>query len=271
MVATVAGRALVDLGTAKPKSTANVCFLCSKPAGRSKIPFTCSVCKRECHKKCSGLSREEQEVFIAANSWKCPDCVPKVKPKPNPISVAPSHQSRRRHFCNGVSSVCYNGMRMESLTKMPELESCVKKFDFDVVIIQESKLQAKHKTPLLQGFTTVRRDRGCKPGCPEGKGGGLLTFVKEDIPYTVVTLPETPDDSPLERLSVQLRAGAEGSIRVVNVYCPPLRGDQHGREFNPNELPASRKEVICGDLNAHSTLWDREQPEDERGRRWRSG
>ena len=74
-------------------------------------------------------------------------------------------------------------------------------------MIQESKLQAKHKTPLLQGFTTVRRDRGCKPNSPEGKGGGLLTFVKDDIPYTVVELADTPVDSPLERLSVQFRAG----------------------------------------------------------------
>ena len=264
-VETLAGRALDDIGAPKPKSCAVICFLCSKPAGRSKIPFTCSVCKRECHKKCSGLSRKEQEVFIAAMAWKCPDCVPKAKPKPKPSSASTQPAEPKAAFVlRGVLRILqWNADGIQ--TKMPELESRVKEYEFDVIMIQESKLQAKHKTPQLRGYTTIRRDRGCRPGCPEGKGGGLLTFVKEDIPYTVVELAEIPDDSLLERLSIQLRAGTEGAIRVVNVYCPPTRGAQPGGEFNPNELPASRKDVICGDLNAHSVLWDREQPEDERG------
>ena len=267
MVETLAGRALSDLGAAKPQSTANVCFICSKPAGRSKIPFTCSVCNRECHKKCSGLSRQEQEVFLAAKTWKCPECAPKAKTKLKPMSEGKQASEPKAAFVQRgvVRMMQWNADGI--LTKMPELESRVKEFDFDVVMIQESKLQAKHKTPLLQGFTTVRRDRGCKPNSTEGKGGGLLTFVKEDIPYTVVELAETTTDSPLERLSVQLRAGTGGNIRVTNVHCPPLRGDRSGEAFNANELPASRRDIICGDLNAHAVLWDRVQPEDERGER----
>ena len=70
----------------------------------------------------------------------------------------------------------------------------------------------------------MRRDRGWKPDGQECKGGGLLTYVKDDIPNTVVELAETSGKSLLKRLSVQVRSSTEGVVRVVNVYCPPVRG-----------------------------------------------
>ena len=228
------------------------------------MPFVCSVCRRECHKACSGLSRKEQEVYAAADAWKCPHCIPK---KPKVVDTAPhlrSAEPKAAFIQRGALRILqWNADGVG--TKMPELESRVREFEVDIVLIQESKLQAKHRTPQLQGYSVVRRDRGSRGGYQEARGGGLLTYVKEDIPYTVVELAEASDESLLERLSVQLRTGMEGAVRVVNVYCPPVRGDHRGVLFVASEPPSSRGDVICGDLNAHSMLWDREQPEDERG------
>lgn len=90
---------------------------------------------------------------------------------------------------------------------MPELERCVQEYDIDVVVLQESKLMGKNRTPQLIGFTAVRQDRSGREGSVERRGGGLLTYVKSDIPYTVVDLPEAPEGSLLERLTVEVRAG----------------------------------------------------------------
>ena len=44
-------------------------------------------------------------------------------------------------------------------TKRVELEEFVNRWEVDVVVVQESKLAKSHKTPKLQGFTAVRKDR----------------------------------------------------------------------------------------------------------------
>ena len=52
---------------------------------------------------------------------------------------------------------------------------------------------------------------------------------------------------------------------LSNVYCPPSRGANHGNEFEMSELPHDRNAITGGDLNAHSQMWDRWQPEDSLG------
>ena len=63
----------------------------------------------------------------------------------------------------------------------------------DVAVVQESKLNETSKTPQFQGYTVVRKDREC--GRSEGavRGGGLLTLVRDSIPYK--RNPEWGDDN----------------------------------------------------------------------------
>ena len=61
-------------------------------------------------------------------------------------------------------------------TKMAELNSLVEVLDVDVILIQETRLTNKSKTPVLHGYTAVSKDR---PNM-EFPGGGLLTYVKID-------------------------------------------------------------------------------------------
>jgi exonuclease III len=50
----------------------------------------------------------------------------------------------------------------------------------DVLLLQETKLIPANPTPTLPGYSVIRRDRLPVPG---GRWGGLLTYVKADIPF----------------------------------------------------------------------------------------
>ena len=55
---------------------------------------------------------------------------------------------------------------------------------------------------------------------------------------------------------IQLNSSSQKPMICANVYCPPTRGEMHGREFCTSELPADKNTIIGGDLNAHSHMWD---------------
>ena len=55
--------------------------------------------------------------------------------------------------------------------KLTELDEFLKRHNVKVAVIQESKLSSNSKTPSIQNFTTVRKDRF------QGLGGGLLTLI----------------------------------------------------------------------------------------------
>ena len=62
-------------------------------------------------------------------------------------------------------------------TKIDELKYFLQEFKIDVTLIQETKLLEKSKTTVIKGWTSIRADREDA----EFPGGGLITYVKEDI------------------------------------------------------------------------------------------
>ena len=104
--------------------------------------------------------------------------------------------------------------------------------------------------------------------CIRDRGGGLLTLVREDVPYREVTPVRASEGSALESLSVVVPVGDGDALTLVNVYCPPARrgqGEDRVAGFDPASLPCHRGVLIGGDLNAHSPLWDPFQPGDALG------
>ena len=142
---------------------------------------------------------------------------------------------------------------------MLELTNTANKLKADIILIQESKLCAKDKSPCLPGFVTVRKDRGINTG------GGLITFIKDDIPFTDIMNPTSIPGSLLEILTVKLEPKSCRNLSFANVYCPPTRGDRRGQEFDTSELPDTKDAIIGGYLNIHSNVWDHWQPEDQMG------
>ena len=148
-----------------------------------------------------------------------------------------------------------NGLK----NKMVELEDKARTLEIDIILIQESKLRSSDANPKLKGYATIRKDREV------GRGGGLVTFIKEDIPFTVIDHSNGVPNSLLEILMTDNQAPSMHRLTFVNVYCPPTRGSNYGHEFCTTELPSEKNVFIGGDLNVHSTTWDRWQPEDEMG------
>ena len=158
-------------------------------------------------------------------------------------------------WLRGGCSSSANSASTDLETKMVELEDRANSSKSDVIMIQESKLRATDPDPKLKGYTTIRKDRGV------GRGGGLITFVKEDIPFTVVTHTEAVEGSLLEILLVDINLASLSKTMCANVYCPPTRGSQQGSELDTRELPYAENTIVGGDLNANSSLWDSWQPE----------
>ena len=82
-------------------------------------------------------------------------------------------------------------------------------------MIQESKLSSNSKTPSIQNFTTVRKDRR------QGQGGGLLTLIHKSINFS--RKPESPEtlvEPHLEELTITATLG-DTELIITNVYIPP--------------------------------------------------
>ena len=151
-------------------------------------------------------------------------------------------------------------------TSLTDLQDLVRKRPaVGVVLVQESKLLPSDPDPLVPGFSTVRLDR--PPMMGGTRGGGLLTFVRQDIPFRQVeSFRRDANGEGLEALTVELKTAGRSCVTVTNVYRPPVReGNQGDLGVRALRIPQSNF-VVAGDLNAHDPLWDDRQPPDRWGR-----
>ena len=143
-------------------------------------------------------------------------------------------------------------------TKTLELQDRLASEDIDIVLVQETKLKESSRTPKFEGYTCIRADRKLK-----NPGGGLLIIIKSSLVYE--RLDATSIDAT-ESQSIKVRMDKRNWIYITNVYVPP--GNSIGQDvikLKTNSLPSFRTSLICGDFNAHHSLWDSVQPTDERG------
>ena len=65
--------------------------------------------------------------------------------------------------------------------KVSELELHLKRGNYDVCAIQETKLRKGRATPRVPGYTSIRLDR------PNNTGGrGLLTYIRDSLVFECV-------------------------------------------------------------------------------------
>ncbi len=93
----------------------------------------------------------------------------------------------------------------------------------------------------LGGYDCVRCDRR------EGVGGGCVTFVREDIAFREIGIGNEHEYIVIEIWT------KEGELIIINYYNPCKKLDLNG--LMQIEGMDGNKRVICGDFNAHSTLW----------------
>ena len=233
---------------------------CKNPNIKAGQDFlVCSKCNAQFHKqlKCSGHTRKQIERLVRA-TWECEGCqglfsdpTPEAPSKPAQFKTGKSVQTKLTILQWNCDAV---------LSKVVELREFLSDNHIDIFALQETKLIASDKFPNIKGYTVLRRDRPVRKGHEKDRGGGLIIGVKENIPFRKTTIDiRTKDDKITEALSVKIPTSNNQKLRITNIYSPPIRNsarESRKEVFDLEKWPSEKYDMIIGDINAHSSLWD---------------
>ena len=117
--------------------------------------------------------------------------------------------------------------------------------NIDICAVQESKLRKNNKTPIIEGFATLRKNRKVL------NVGGLLLYIRNDLTFEKL---QSAEQEGLEIQSVRIRTLKDKLIHLHNVYLPNT--ETQVTRFNATLINATPDPIIVGDFNGHSHLWD---------------
>ena len=208
------------------------CKICAKPVKSNQRGICCDECEMWTHVKCINMSTDEYEQFTRNEtlSWACQDC------------FFPFSESLLESFTRGESTENISGDEREEIilsddcsftnessaeVTFPELRENRKKYPknlilshvninsmrnkyialqevlydglVDILSVQETKLDESFPDAQfgVPGYQMFRRDRN-------GNGGGIVTYVRSDIPAR-------------RRTELELTQGAEDISLEVNI------------------------------------------------------
>ena len=162
-----------------------------------------------------------------------------------------------RNSGNANDSLLLSHINIQSLkNKTIDLRQNISVHDFDVVSKNETWLR-KSTTHLMTfpGYTLIRSDRVSKPlGF-----GGVAVLAKESLNAKIVTKPAAVNDSKLESVWTELRAGNHRSMLFCSLYRPPSKLaseldsdlDELENQVQSALSRYSAQVVFCGDLNCN--------------------
>ena len=177
------GKIIGAQNNAGPAVSMKRCLMCARVVRATTQPLICVGCQRHCNKSFSKLSRAEQVMHLASGSWKFDICN-NDKTNNGLVNTGQPHDNAVRRAevrSRSILKVLYwnaNGLK----SKMVELEDRTQHTEINMIMIQRSKLCSRDRIPYLPGYSTIRKDR------EYGRGGELITFIKEDINFTVKSI-----------------------------------------------------------------------------------
>ena len=138
-------------------------------------------------------------------------------------------------------------------TKIHELKNLTDNTKIDIITIQETKLKPTHRTPYLKDYTAIQTDRTYK------NGGGLMTYIKNDIIFTEFKTLHTTNHKLTELQHIKIHLT---NHKHLNIYIPP-RDTTNPDHSNSQEditncmthILNTNNTILTGDFNAHHTLW----------------
>ena len=146
-----------------------------------------------------------------------------------------------------VNNVIIGLLNVNSFRSKYECMKSVIIGNIDVMIIVETKLDVSYETSqfLINGYSTPFRQNRDK------NGGGILIYVREDIPSKLLDKHCFPDD--IEGMFIELNF-RKSKLLLLGTYHPPSQPDKYYFESigNAFETYISQydKYILAGDFNA---------------------
>ena len=178
-----------------------------------------------------------------------------ANPRPSPEDTETQYKTKNTKI-EKLKILQYN---IDSLlSKTEELKTLLKDEDIGIFLIQETKLIPKDKLPKIPGYTPLRRDRTQLIGNEKNRGGGLLIGIRKDIPFKEINIEIRKEpDKFTEWNSIEVPLSNNTKLRLTNLYVPPPTSESVDENiFSPDLWPKREYDILLGDVNAHSTIWD---------------
>ena len=136
------------------------------------MSYLCNRCSGWVHSKCSDLLNASE--YRRVKDWVCSTRrTPPTLPNPQPLPTSMPTQDVDGYSLT-IMQFNANGIG----NKLTELGEFLERHNVKVAVLQESKLSPKSRSPIIQNFTTVGKDRR------QGQGGGLLTLIHKSINFS---------------------------------------------------------------------------------------
>jgi hypothetical protein len=239
------------------------------------LTWTCDICKdyitrHQTSIRCNHtndhwlhLRCTDTRLRDYTDTWKCSGHR-QIDPQPTSPVPTPNHQTTPDPHLQPpvltpkpiknlhILQININGIS----NKIDELRALINLEKIDIVTVQETKLRPKTKTPTVNNFTAIRTDRAHKDG------GGLLTYVKNDITFTDIKIPQTINVQTTEIQDVRIHLSNNKTLDIINLYIPPRDTRDPNHANSDNDITTCMtyilnrdRTILTGDINAHHPLW----------------
>ena len=265
-----------------------MCDVCTQRINTTQTSLRCNTnTSHWVHLHCSGITTRQY-----TNTWTCAlhattpqttppttqplpqqTTVPTTQPQPLPEQTAPTTQPQTPQATNttppppqhpqtravgppnktlNILQFNINGIQKH----ITELTQTAQQHNIDILLIQETKLSTKHKTPQIPNYTAIRTDRGHK------QGGGLITYIHNAITYTNIHVPTHINTQKTELQIHKIHLTRDKTLHIANIYIPPRDTTDANHNAEDTDitntfihLTTLNNTIIAGDVNAHDQLW----------------
>ena len=154
--------------------------------------------------------------------------------------------------------------------KKDEFKQVIQKNKIDIFLVQETKMTAQDKVPVLPGYTILSKPRSQPRGKENVRGGGVMMGIRNTIPYREIKDYNIRDtnDGITEWQMIEIPLSNKEKWRLTNLYIPSERaGDCRDSSLDSvvttKFWPKGKDDLLAGDVNAHSSTWDEAMEKDE--------
>lgn len=170
------------------------------------------------------------------------------RPPQNPNANNSFQRSHQLHHVD-LKMVSINADSIMSRTQMRKLERWIRRFDYDVILVQETSLNPNQGLPwTLNGYQLVANDdKTSAEGENPGKNGGTCIFVKAKFKDFCRRIPFVHNFKLAQICGVTF----DRDISIINIYKSPNQTPDEAVDFANyliEKIPRQNV-IVMGDLN----------------------